>query len=333
MLVDEFLDAFGRPPVRVWSAPGRVNLIGEHTDYNGGLVLPFAIDLRTTAAIRPRDDRFLRVRSCQQPDQPLDVPLHDLAAPPLSGWAAYVAGVFGVLILRGYDITGADVMVDGQVPPGAGLSSSAALECAVAAAAVDLFGLPLAPLDVAAIAQEAENRFVGVPCGPMDQQIAMQAEPGCALLIDCSSGHTRHVPFTPERSRLAVLVVDTGVRHAHADSDYAARRRACERAAAELGVSLLSEVTVPDLTALPGRLDDDELGGVVRHVVTENARVRAAVAALDADDAPALGPLLTASHVSTRRLLRQQRGAGPSRRRPARRGSTRRAHDRRWIRR
>lgn len=296
-LVAEFQSAFGEPPDAVWSAPGRVNLLGEHTDYNGGLVLPFAIGARTAVGVRARDDDRLRARSRQHPDDPYD---GRLSGPSPAGWAGYAAGVLRVLHGRGAGVRGVDLLVDSDLPEGAGLSSSAALEVAVAAAVSDVFRLGLAREQVAEAARAAETEIVGVPCGPMDQIASVFGEAGHVILLDCATGHRDVVPFEPAAEGCQVLIVDTGVRHALAGGEYAARRHACERAAKELGVENLSTIGEPDLPAALGRLADPTLQGACRHVVSENARVRSAVAALRARRIASIGPLLTASHRSLR---------------------------------
>ncbi|HET8766393.1 MAG TPA: galactokinase family protein, partial [Pedococcus sp.] len=194
-----FRDAFGAEPEGVWSAPGRVNLIGEHTDYNGGLCLPIGLPQRTFAAVRRRDDGLLRMVSAQGGDV-VEVALDDVGPGRPEGWAAYVAGVPWALRRAGHEVSGLDVAVDGRVPLGAGLSSSAALECAVAAAASDLFGLGLLAdaagrTALAAACVDAENTIAQAPTGGMDQSAAMLAEPGHALLLDCRDHHTEQVPF------------------------------------------------------------------------------------------------------------------------------------------
>ena len=279
--------------VRRWSAPGRVNLLGEHTDYNGGLALPMAIDLRTVVTVEPRGDDLLRIRSRQRGDETVEVAVGSVRQGSPGGWAAYAAGVFAVLRRHELRVGGAEVVVDGQVPAGAGLSSSAALECAVAAAADDAFELGLSRVDLAGVAQEAENTIVGVPCGAMDQRVAMLARDGCALLLDFAADSAAPVRLPPGR---AVVVVDTRVRHALADGQYAERRRLCEQAAAALGVRHLSEATSEQVDELA----EGRLRAVARHVVTENQRVRAAVSALGAGDWRRFGTLMTASHGSLR---------------------------------
>lgn len=260
------------------SAPGRVNLIGEHTDYAGGLVLPFAIDLRTTATTVPNQRDCLRIRSREHPNDPADIDLVDVDAGRLTGWSAYAAGVVAILRRHGHAVGGADISIESDVPEGAGLSSSAALECAVAAAVSDAFSLGLRSDEIAAVAHAAETDVVGVPCGVMDQLVSVHARPAHVLLIDCTTMTMEPIPFDPTSCGLDVLVVDTRVRHALADGAYAERQRWLFEAAS----------------------DSDVHRRASRHVDTENARVRAAVDVLRQEDWPALGRLLAESHASLR---------------------------------
>ncbi|KRE43807.1 galactokinase [Knoellia sp. Soil729] len=303
-LTRTFTDRFSHSPEGVWSAPGRVNLIGEHTDYNGGLALPIALPHRTRCAASARDDDTLRIHSLQE-DSLVEVRIDDVAAGHPGGWAAYVAGVLWSLREAGYAVRGLDVVVDGQVPLGAGLSSSAALECSVAAAASDLFGLGL--LDtaegrevLAAACQRAENDIAGAPTGGMDQAAAMHCTPAHALRLDCLDGSTRQVPFDLSAHDLALLVTDTRASHALADGQYGARRDACEKAAEILGVEFLREVDMASLEDSLARLPDDVLRRRTRHVVTEIARVDAVVEALRDGDLAEVGRLFVASHESLR---------------------------------
>jgi galactokinase len=303
-LAARFAQLFGREPTGVWSAPGRVNLIGEHTDYNQGLCLPIALPLRTYAAALARDDRHLRVHSVQS-GETVETLLDEVGPGQPGGWVSYVAGVLWALAKAGQVVGGLDVVVDGRVPVGAGLSSSAALECAVAAAASDVFGLGL--LDdpggraaLAAICVEAENTIAQAPTGGMDQSASLLCQGGHALLLDCRDGSTRDVPFDLTAQGLALLVMNTRAEHALVDGQYAERRRSCEHAAAELGVRSLREVRPEALEDALGRLSDEVLRRRAKHVVTEIARVEQAVAALEASDFEALGRLFAASHTSLR---------------------------------
>jgi galactokinase len=296
----EFAEAFGGKPEGRWWAPGRVNLIGEHTDYNDGFVLPLALPQGVAAAARVADGPVLRVRSAQL-GATVEVPLATIAPGVPAGWAGYVAGVAWALREAGCDVPGLDVVVDGDIPVGAGLSSSAALECAVAVAWNDLGGLGLSLDELAAAARRAENDVVGAPTGGMDQMASLHGRAGHLVFLDTRSLAVEPVPFDPPSAGLALLVIDSKAPHALVEGEYAERRRSCEQAAAILGVPALRDVTVDDLDAALARLDDDLLRRRVRHVVTENARVLEVVAALRAGDDPrTIGPALTASHASMR---------------------------------
>ena len=288
-------------PTPSWAAPGRINLIGEHTDYNDGFVLPFALPYATRATVVARTDGRLRVRSAQRDDAECDAAVAELERGSVDGWAAYAAGVVWALHDAGHDVSGGfDIAVDGNVPEGAGLSSSAALECSVAAALDDLLGLGLSRTDLALLAQRAENAFVGVPSGVMDQMASMLCTEGHALFLDCRSLDAEPVPLHLVSAGLSVLAVDTRTPHQLADGEYARRREACEEAARTLGLPALRDLTVDGLDAALARLDDDEQRRRVRHVVTENDRVLRTVAALRAGRAAEVGPLLSASHASLR---------------------------------
>jgi galactokinase len=301
---DLFRRTFHADPLGVWSAPGRVNLIGEHTDYNAGLCLPIALPQRTYAAASPRDDGRLRVVSAQG-DDVVEVPLADVAPGQPGGWAAYVAGVPWALAKAGYAVSGLDVAVDSSVPRGAGLSSSAALECDVAAALSDLCGLGLlesAPgrSRLAAVCVDAENTIARAPTGGMDQSASLLAEQAHALLLDCRDQDTEQVPFDLSAHGLALLVVDTRAEHALVDGQYAERRSSCEQAARELGVPTLREVSRGGLEERLSTLSTDLLRRRARHVVTEIERVELTVAALRDNDFEAVGRLFLASHASLR---------------------------------
>jgi galactokinase len=303
-VVQRFSEAFGSDPSGVWSAPGRVNLMGEHTDYNAGLCLPIALPHRTYAAVRLRADRRLRLRSLQS-CQHYDLDLDDVRAGNPPGWGGYAAGVLWALQEAGHQVRGLDLMVDGQVPQGAGLSSSAALECAVAAALSDLLGLDLlgddsARATLAAICVKAENTIAGAPTGGMDQSASLRCQVGHALLLDCRDGSSAQVPFDLSAHGLALLVMDTRAEHALVDGQYAQRRASCEQAARLLGVSSLREVALHDLDQSLERLPDSRIRARARHVVTEIDRVRATVALLRAGRPGDVGSLMDASHVSMR---------------------------------
>jgi len=296
----EFAETFGGKPEGRWWAPGRVNLIGEHTDYNDGFVLPLALEQGVAAAARRADGPVLRVRSVQQ-DETVEVPLDDIAPGTPPGWASYVAGVAWALRQNGSDVPGLDVVVDGDIPVGAGLSSSAALECAVAVSWNDLGGLGLSLDALAAAARRAENDVVGAPTGVMDQMASLHGRAGHLVFLDTRSLAVEPVPFDPPSAGLALLVIDSKAPHALVDGEYAERRRSCERAVEMLGVRALRDVGLDDLDDALARLDDDMLRKRVRHVVTENARVLEVVAVLRAhENLSAIGPALTASHASMR---------------------------------
>jgi galactokinase len=298
-LISSFHGWARRRPEGVWSSPGRVNLIGEHTDYNEGFALPFAIGDRAWVAVALREDGKLRMRSVQKPDGDAEVGLDELAPGRPGGWAAYVAGVVWAAREAGHQVSGADVVVDGRVPLGSGLSSSHALECAVATALDELTGTGLGRDDLARLALVSENDFVGAPTGMMDQLASLRATAGCALFLDNRSLAVEQVPLDPAAAGLRLFVLDTRVHHGNADGAYGDRRAACERAVALLGVSALRDVTVEDLGDALARLPE-ELQGRVRHVVTEDGRVLDAVTALRAADWAALGLLMNASHESLR---------------------------------
>jgi galactokinase len=282
----------------IWAAPGRLNLIGEHTDYNDGFVLPFALAQRTTVtAHRLAGPRRWSVSSTAAPD-PVHIGLADLTPNRVAGWAGYVAGVIWALTDAGYDVPGVEIAIDSNVPLGAGLSSSAALECAVLSALNDLGGLDIPVADRPRLAQRAENVYVGMPCGILDQAAATLCRDGHLLFLDCRSLETVHIPCDLPAEGLAVLVIDTRAPHRHVDNEYAQRRRTCEQAAALLGLPALRDVV--DLDAALAALSDPVMRRRVRHIVTENARVRDAVACLSAGKIRDLGPLLTDSHASMR---------------------------------
>ncbi len=295
-----FVERLGRPPSGVFFAPGRVNLIGEHLDYNGGSCLPIALEHGTYAAIAARTDRVVTIASRQQAT-PWVSTLDALGPGDVTGWPAYVAGVLWALQQAGVDLPGLDIVVDGHVPLGAGLSSSAALECAVAVAVATTVGLELDGTGrrlLAAACMRAESEVAGAPTGGMDQTISLLAEAGHALWIDCRDLTGTPVPWRPADAGLVLLVVDTQASHSLNDGDYATRRQECEAAAAALGVPLLADVT--DAAAALRALDDDVLRRRARHVLTETARVEETVEHLRAGDIAALGPLMTASHASLR---------------------------------
>jgi galactokinase len=291
-----FRDAYGAEPAVVGRAPGRVNLIGEHTDYNAGTCLPVALAHATYAAVSPRTDDLVRVRSAQADDEWQG---EDIGPGEVTGWASYVAGVAWALREEGVEVPGLDVCVDSTVPLGAGLSSSAALECSVAVAIAHLTGLGDSEAGRRGLVEacmRAETEVAGAPTGGMDQTVAMLAQPDAALLIDFLDHTTRAVPLALADAGLAVLVVDTRVSHALVDGGYASRRTDCETASRELGVPSLREATLDRV----GSLADSRIRRRARHVVTEIERVADAVAAIERTDWPSVGRLFVASHASMR---------------------------------
>ncbi|HET9778096.1 MAG TPA: galactokinase [Propionibacteriaceae bacterium] len=295
-LVEDFRARIGRKPTGVWAAPGRVNLIGEHTDYNDGYVMPFALPHRVLIAAAPRQDGTWSITSLNNDSTKIFQPA-DLQ-PGMSGWQAYVAGVVWSLQEAGHQVGGTDLVLTSDVPEGAGLSSSAALECAVLTALADLNDLDIAGLERAKLARRAENIFVGAPTGLMDQAAATLCTAGHALFFDCRTDDAEQVRFDTSSAGLEILVLDTRTPHALVDSEYAARRASCEEAARLLGVPALRDVI--DLAAALDRLPDPVMRRRVRHVVTENSRVLEAVKILRTGRIVDLAPLLDASHESMR---------------------------------
>ncbi|WP_454843606.1 galactokinase [Rahnella aceris] len=292
-----FADKFGYPATITIKAPGRVNLIGEHTDYNDGFVLPCAIDYETVIACAQRNDRTIRVIAADfdndEDSFSLDEPvLHSDAHP----WANYVRGVVKHLMLRNKDFSGADMVISGNVPQGAGLSSSASLEVAVGQALKSLYDLPLDGVALALNGQEAENQFVGCNCGIMDQLISALGKENHSLLIDCRSLETRAVSM-PKNA--AVVIINSNVKRGLVDSEYNARREQCEVAARFFGVKALRDVDPALFFSI-----QDELDPVVarraRHVITENDRTLAAADALASGDLKRMGELMAESHASMR---------------------------------
>ena len=298
---DGFGATFGYEPSGLWSAPGRVNLIGEHTDYNLGFVLPFAIDRRTVVALGLRDDRIARVASSFA-DEVVEIDLSQLDPAALDGWAAYPLGVAWALGARGADldaVPGFDIFVESNVPVGAGLSSSAAIESAVALALNDVWQLGFDRPQLARVGQLAENEAVGAPTGIMDQSASLLGEKDCAVFLDCRSLESRIVELGLADAGLVVLIMDTGISHEHATGGYAERRASCELGARMLGVDSLRDLGVDDLPRARAELDDVTFRRV-RHVVTENQRVLDTVAALASGGPRSIGDLLDASHRSMR---------------------------------
>jgi galactokinase len=295
-LIEALRNQTGRQPAGVWAAPGRVNLIGEHTDYNDGYVMPFALDQRVLIAAAPRNDRTWSVTSLNNESTKI-FSVADLN-PGMAGWQAYVAGVVWALKEAGHRVGGADLVLTSDVPEGAGLSSSAALECAVLTALADLNDLDIVGIERAKLARRSENVFVGAPTGLMDQAASTLCTAGHALFFDCRTDAAEQVLFDTTSAGLEILVLDTKTPHALVDSEYAARRASCEQAARLLGIPALRDVT--DLDAALDQLPDPVLKRRVRHVVTENGRVLEAADVLRAERIADLAPLLDASHESMR---------------------------------
>ncbi|MBK4348289.1 galactokinase [Lacisediminihabitans changchengi] len=298
---ETFTTLFGYEPSGLWSAPGRVNLIGEHTDYNLGFVLPFAIDRRTIVALGLREDGIARVASSFA-EEAVEIPLAELSPEALEGWSAYPLGVAWALGQRGADLAavpGFDIYIESNVPVGAGLSSSAAIESAVALALSDVWRLDFDRETLAQVGQLAENKAVGAPTGIMDQSASLLGQKDSAVFLDCRSLESQVIDLGFDRAGLVVLIMDTGVAHAHSTGGYAERRASCELGASLLGVASLRDVTVDDLPRARELMDDVTFRRV-RHVVTENQRVLDTVAALEAEGPRAIGDLLDASHISMR---------------------------------
>ena len=305
-IVDAVTAAFeeraGRAPDGVWRAPGRVNLIGEHTDYNDGFVLPVAIDRSVVVAAARRDDGVLRSWSSRdRGGGPVTKPVAEVGPGTSSGWSAYIEGMAWALRELGVPVPGADVVVHADLPAGAGLSSSAALEASVGLALVDLAESTVDRVTLALAGQRAETEVVGMPCGIMDQMVVLLGQAGHAVFLDTRSRATDLIPFDPAAAGLTLLVIDTRVKHALVGSPYGERRQACERAAAALGVPALRDATIVDLEAALDRGDLDEVTfRRARHVVTENDRVLEVVDLLRRGEPAAIGPALAGSHRSLR---------------------------------
>jgi len=292
---EKFVDTFGQSPEVIAAAPGRVNLIGEHIDYSDGYVLPFAIADRTYAALRRRPDHLVRIASAQRNNTIITVNL-DEVHPGLKGqWERYVLSVMWAMQVK----HGVDVMIDGHVPLGAGLSSSAALECSVATALNELFSLGFSVESLARLAQKGENEYVGVPCGIMDQSVSLMAKRGSALLLDCRDLTSRDIAFDVASHGLELLIIDTQAHHSLTDGGYAQRRASCDGVVAKLAVRSMRELTMEKLKASHDLISTTEFMRA-RHAVTEIARVLDAVKALESKNFTTLGDLLNASHASLR---------------------------------
>lgn len=298
MLASKFAEIFGKQPDLIASAPGRVNLIGEHVDFLDGFVLPFAISDVTTVAISKNSSKVIRVASIQKGGEITTVDISKIA--PMTGepWTRYPIGVLWAL---GHEAlsSGLDILVDGRVPLGAGLSSSAALECAVATAVNELYGLNLSLPELARIAQKGENVYVGMPCGIMDQSVSLMATQGNALLLDTRDLSTEQIPFDIAPLGLELLVIDTQVHHALVDGGYAERRASCEKAVADLGITSLRDISVSEFEARKSELDSKTYIRAY-HGVTEMKRVLDAVVLLKSGDFVGFGEIVTLAHQSLR---------------------------------
>jgi len=299
-LATNFTELFSTKPEIICEAPGRVNLIGEHVDYCDGFVMPFAISDRTFAAVGRRQDRRIRISSIQRRSEIFESSLDDLK-PGLDGkWERYICGViwaFGSKITNGLDI-----LVDGHVALGAGLSSSAALECSVALALNELFKSSYSLAELARLAQRAENEYVGMPCGIMDQSVSLMAQSGNALLLDCRDLSTEQIPLDLASAGLELLIIDTRAHHALVDGGYAERRASCESAANKLGIKALRDCSITQLETSRNKLTALEYMRA-EHVVRDIERVHESVVLLKENDFVSVGRILTQSHISLRDLF------------------------------
>lgn len=293
-----FLSRYAQSPDGVWSAPGRVNLIGEHTDYNEGFVLPFAIDRRTFAAISLREDGLARVASSFS-EEVVEIQLDQISKESVAGWSAYPLGVAWALMQSGASARGFNLFIDSNVPVGAGLSSSAAIECSVALGLNELWGVGLEDTALAKIGQVAENEIVGAPTGIMDQTASVFGVLDHVVFLDCRSLVAEAIPLGLKQNGLEIVVMDTRVSHRLVDGGYATRRAACEQGARELGVSSLRDVHVEGIESAEKVLDALVFKRV-RHVVTENARVLETIKLLKTSGPISIGDKLYASHKSMR---------------------------------
>lgn len=294
-LESAFQELFGRNAEVLAEAPGRVNLIGEHIDYSEGFVLPFAIADRTYAAIARNSDGLVRIASQQRKNRIFTIDISDVKPGSAGDWEKYVLGVIWTLDIS----SGVDILVDGHVPSGAGLSSSAALECSVAVGLNTLFSLGKSLEDLARATQKAENDYVGMPCGIMDQSVSLMGREGSALLLDCRDLSTESVPFDVASQGLELLIIDTQAHHALVDGGYAERRASCESVAAKFAIPSMRDLTMEVLDSRKSELTEVEYIRA-RHAVTEIARVKDAVAALKSSEFETLGRLINESHISLR---------------------------------
>lgn len=300
MLRSDFTALYGHSPQIIAAAPGRVNLIGEHVDYCDGFVMPFAISDRTYAAISKRSDRKIRIASKQRSGEIFETSLDQISPTGEGDWERYILGV--IWAFENQINSGLDILVDGGVALGAGLSSSAALECSIAVALNNLFEVGLLLPELARLAQRAENDYVGMPCGIMDQSVSLMAQSGSALLLDCRDLSTEQIPLDLASAGLELLIIDTRAHHALVDGGYAERRASCESAAAKLGVKALRDCSIALLESSRSKLTPLEYMRA-QHVVNDIERVHEAVDFLRHNDFESVGKILTKSHASLRDLF------------------------------
>ncbi|MEF1289664.1 galactokinase [Photobacterium damselae] len=292
-----FEQVLGYAPSHTIQAPGRVNLIGEHTDYNDGFVLPCAINYQTVVAAAKRDDNLVRIVSVDYGNEVDEFDIsQEITFQPNKMWANYVRGVVKCLLVRGYSFAGADICVSGNVPQGAGLSSSAALEVAIGQTFKILFSLEISQAEIALIGQQAENEFVGCNCGIMDQMISAEGRENHAMLLDCRNLETESVSMPQD---MAVVIINSNKKRGLVDSEYNMRRQQCEEAARIFGVKALRDVTIEQFNEKLSELDDS-IAKRARHVITENDRTVEAAQALRANDIKRMGELMAESHASMR---------------------------------
>lgn len=294
--VRAFLNHFDRPATAIAAAPGRVNIIGEHVDYNGGWVLPAAIERWIVAAAAPRRDGVVALHDART-GETTSFLATELDRTPQRSWSNYVRGVLAGFSRLGHTVPGFSLTLCSTIPMGGGLSSSAALEAVTAKTLCQLFGWKVAPLLLAKLCQTAEHEYAGMPCGLMDQAAVILSRDQHLLLMDCATEKVEFVPFADPDWR--IMIINSGVAHQLADGEYAKRRASCHQAASALGVKSLRELD-PSSLAEAGRTLNDEMTRCVRHVLTENQRTCDAVSALGRGDLPQLGRLLNASHASLR---------------------------------
>lgn len=295
-LEKQFAERFGRPATVAAVAPGRVNLIGEHTDYNDGFVLPMAIERQTAMVAAPRDDQQVTIASTMF-DEPASYEASDQLGPGEPSWSNYTRGLVALMIKQGMAVPGFDAMLDSTVPLGSGLSSSASLEIATATLIEQLVGQTIDPVKKAMLGQATEHEFAGVPCGIMDQFISTMGRQGEAVLIDCRSHAVRHVALSDPS--IVVLIINSNVKHGLVDGEYAARRAQCEAAAKILGVKALRDANAAMLEAAKATLDDVQYRRA-RHVIGEDQRTLEAADAMDAGQWQRVGELMFQSHASLR---------------------------------